>query len=440
MGGLTEGNYSISLSVDNAGGVARYDDVVTISVLSVPIQINIDSESVDVGSLQIGEIATASVTDLSGQGVVSMVTYQLVDASDIYSINETTGVISKDKAANSGSVKLSVQVGSNLGAVVASDLLTVNVGPSPTISLLQLDGSTPLTRVTLSPYTAYTSYPPVLSDMTAASWDIILPPTLDNFKNFFSMGAAGEITIAADANLPEGDYKIGVTPKNAGGISLDFPEVLTIKVENRFAVVFEDLINNHPGEDDSAAPSAVNGWSSHLISGTKDDGSSWKKMKAVAGKWGSMRRWMGGSYVGDSDECVIREIDLSSIDKTKPTTVVFGEVIGYGPAYMNKYDRAFYYGEDITNVSSGSWNDAEWVPFNGLGLEGADWLGANWNAGNGPPQDYTKTINLNSISGDKVYLNWRMRRKDSQTGKQNGQWVINDIRIEQPDVYAAEEE
>ena len=440
MGGLTEGNYSISLSVDNAGGVARYDDVVTISVLSVPIQINIDSESVDVGSLQIGEIATASVTDLSGQGVVSMVTYQLVDASDIYSINETTGVISKDKAANSGSIKLSVQVGSNLGAVVASDLLTVNVGPSPTISLLQLDGSTPLTRVTLSPYTAYTSYPPVLSDMTAASWDIILPPTLDNFKNFFSMGAAGEITIAADANLPEGDYKIGVTPKNAGGISLDFPEVLTIKIENRSAVVFEDLINDHPGEDDSAAPSAVNGWSSHLISGTKDDGSSWKKMKAVAGKWGSMRRWMGGSYVGDSDECVIREIDLSSIDKTKPTTVVFGEVIGYGPAYMNKYDRAFYYGEDITNVSSGSWNDAEWVPFNGLGLEGADWLGANWNAGNGPPQDYTKTINLNSISGDKVYLNWRMRRKDSQTGKQNGQWVINDIRIEQPDVYAAEEE
>ena len=440
MGGLTEGKYSITLSVDNAGGVARYDDVVTISVLSVPIQINIDSESVDVGSLQIGEIATASVTDLSGQGVVSMVTYQLVDASDIYSINETTGVISKDKAANSGSVKLSVQVGSNLGAVVASDLLTVNVGPSPTISLLQLDGSTPLTRVTLSPYTAYTSYPPVLSDMTAASWDIILPPTLDNFKNFFSMGAAGEITIASDANLPEGDYKIGVTPKNAGGISLDFPEVLTIKVENRSAVVFEDLINDHPGEDDSAPPSAVNGWSSHVISGTKDDGSSWKKMKAVAGKWGSMRRWMGGSYVGDSDECVIREIDLSSIDKTKPTTIVFGEVIGYGPAYMNKYDRAFYYGEDITNVSSGTWNDAEWVPLNGLGLEGADWLGTNWNSGNGPPQDYTKSINLNSISGDKVYLNWRMRRKDSQTGKQNGQWVINDIRIEQPDVYAAEEE
>ena len=440
MGGLTEGNYSITLSVDNAGGVARYDDVVTISVLSVPIQINIDSESVDVGSLQIGEIATASVTDLSGQGVVSMVTYQLVDASDIYSINETTGIISKDKAANSGLVKLSVQVGSNLGAVVASDLLTVNVGPSPTISLLQLDGSTPLTRVTLSPYTAYTSYPPVLSDMTAASWDIILPPTLDNFKNFFSMGAAGEITIASDANLPEGDYKIGVTPKNAGGISLDFPEVLTVKVENRSAVVFEDLINDHPGEDDSAPPSAVNGWSSHVISGTKDDGSSWKKMKAVAGKWGSMRRWMGGSYVGDSDECVIREIDLSSIDKTKPTTIVFGEVIGYGPAYMNKYDRAFYYGEDITNVSSGTWNDAEWVPLNGLGLEGADWLGANWNAGNGPPQDYTKSINLNSISGDKVYLNWRMRRKDSQTGKQNGQWVINDIRIEQPDVYAAEEE
>ena len=149
---------------------------------------------------------------------------------------------------------------------------------------------------------------------------------------------------------------------------------------------------------------------------------------------------MGGTYVGDSDECVIREVDLSSIDKTKPTKIVFGEVIGYGSLYTDKYDRAFYYGEDTTNVSVGTWNDSEWVPITGLGLEGADWLGTNWNSGNGPPQDYTKSINLNSISGDKVYLNWRMRRKDSQTGKQNGQWVINDIRIEQPDVYAAEEE
>ena len=151
-----------------------------------------------------------------------MVTYQLIDAPDTYTINEKTGVISKVKAANSGSVKLSVQVGSNLGAVVATDLLTINVGPSPTLRVLQLDGTTALTRVTLSPYTAYTSYPPVLSDMTAASWEIILPAALDNFKNFFSMGSAGEITIAADANLPEGDYKIGLTPTNAGGISLDF--------------------------------------------------------------------------------------------------------------------------------------------------------------------------------------------------------------------------
>ena len=152
----------ISVSVDNAGGVANYTDAVTMKVLPVPIQINIDNASVDVGSLQIGEIATASITDLSGSGVVNMVTYQLIDAPDTYTINEKTGVISKVKAANSGSVKLSVQVGSNLGAVVATDLLTINVGPSPTLSLLQLDGATALTRVTLSPYTAYTSYPCLL--------------------------------------------------------------------------------------------------------------------------------------------------------------------------------------------------------------------------------------------------------------------------------------
>ena len=76
----------ISVSVDNAGGIANYTDAVTMKVLPVPIQINIDNASVDVGSLQIGEIATASITDLSGSGVVNMVTYQLIDAPDTYTI------------------------------------------------------------------------------------------------------------------------------------------------------------------------------------------------------------------------------------------------------------------------------------------------------------------------------------------------------------------
>ena len=436
-GGFSEGDYVVSVFVNNAGGIASYSNAVTMKVLSVPIQISIDKSSVDVGSLQIGEIATVSITDLSGQGVVNSVTYQLVDAPDEYSIDLNTGIISKDKAANSGSVKLTVQVGSNLGAVVSQDILTINVGPSPTLQFLQLDGTSTLTRVTLSPYTAYTSHAPVLSDMTASSWEINLPDALTNFSTFFSMGSSGEVIIAADANLPEGDYKIGVTPTNAGGISLAFPEVLSIKVENRASVVFEDLIN---GPGDSDPPGSVSGWSAFVISGTVGDGSAWKKMAAVAGKWSGMRRWMGGTYVEDSDEVVIREVDLSSIDKTKPTTIVFTEVIGYGPAYMDKYDRGFYFGENKTNISAGTWSDSEWVSITGLGLEGSGWLGANWSSGNGPPQKYTKSINLNTVTGDKVYLNWRMKRKDSATGKQNGQWLVNDVRIEQPDVYTAEEE
>ena len=437
-GGLSEGNYSISVSVDNANGVAKYDDAVTIKVLSVPIQINIDNADVNVGSLEIGEIATASVTDLSGSGVVEMITYQLIDAPDIYTINETTGVISKVKAATSGSVKLTVQVGSNLGAVVAQDLLTVTVGAAPTISFLQQDGSTPLSRVTVSPYTSYTSFAPVLTDMTAASWAIILPAALDNFANSFGMGSSGEITIASDANLPEGDYKIGVIPTNAGGISLEFPEVLSLKVENRSAVVFEDLIN---GPGDNVAPNTVTGWTSYVLSGTENDGAGWKKMGAVAGKWSCMRRWMkGGTTIGDSDESVVREIDLSSIDKTKPTTIVFTEFIGYGAAFTNKYDRAVYVGDDTTSIASGTWSDLDWVAVQGLGLGGTDWLGINWNGGNGPVQGYSKSINLNTIEGDKLYVNWRMKFKEGLTGQQNGQWGVNDIRIEQPDVYTAEEE
>tara|TARA_A100000164_G_scaffold365626_1_gene385411 strand:- start:4692 stop:6341 length:1650 start_codon:yes stop_codon:yes gene_type:complete len=437
LGGLSEGDYIISIKVNNASGVATYNNAVTIRVLPVPIEINIDNSSVDVGSLQIGVIATASITDLSGSNVVDMVRYQLVDAPDTYEIDSLTGVISKVKASGSGTVKLSVQVGSNVGAVISRDILTVNIGASPTLKYMQLDGSSDLTRVTLSPYTAYTSFAPVLSDMTAVSWDITLPEELSNFSSFITLGSSGELTILADANLPDGDYKIGVAPMNAGGISLEFSEILTIRVQSRSSVVFEDLINS---TSDGVSPNTETGWYHFILAGTINN-SSWLKMGSVgAGQFSGMRRWMNNSYNGETDELVVREVDLTSIDKTKPTTIVFSEVIGYGNAYLNKYDRAFYFGEDTTNISESTWNDSEWTAMPGLDLAGTDWLSTNWNAGSGPAQDYTKDLNLTTISGDKVYLSWRLKRKDDQTGQQNGQWVVNDIRIEQPDVFTAEEE
>ena len=437
LGGLSEGDYIISIKVNNAGGVATYNNAVTMRVLPVPIEINIDNSSVDVGSLQIGVIATASITDLSGSNVVDEVRYQLVDAPDTYEIDSLTGVISKVKASGSGTVKLSVQVGSNVGAVVSRDILTVNIGASPTLKYLQLDGSSDLTRVTLSPYTAYTSFAPVLSDMTAVSWDISLPDELSNFSSFITLGSSGELTILADANLPDGDYKIGVIPMNAGGISLEFSEILTVRVQSRSSVVFEDLINS---ASDGVSPNTETGWYHFILAGTKNN-SSWLKMGSVgAGQFSGMRRWMNNSYNGETDELVVREVDLTSIDKTKPTTIVFSEVIGYGNAYLNKYDRAFYFGEDTTNISASTWNDTEWTAIPGLDLAGTDWLSTNWNAGNGPAQDYTKDLNLTTVSGDKVYLTWRLKRKDDQTGQQNGQWVVNDVRIEQPDVFTAEEE
>ena len=437
LGGLSEGDYIISIKVNNAGGVATYNNAVTMRVLPVPIEINIDNSSVDVGSLQIGVIATASITDLSGSNVVDMVRYQLVDAPDTYEIDSLSGVISKVKASGSGTVKLSVQVGSNVGAVISRDILTVNIGASPTLKYMQLDGSSDLTRVTLSPYTAYTSFAPVLSDMTAVSWDISLPDELSNFSSFITLGSSGELTILADANLPDGDYKIGVAPMNAGGISLEFSEILTIRVQSRSSVVFEDLINS---ASDGVSPNTETGWYHFILAGTINN-SSWLKMGSVgAGQFSGMRRWMNNSYNGETDELVVREVDLTSIDKTKPTTIVFSEVIGYGNAYLNKYDRAFYFGEDTTNISESTWNESEWTAMPGLDLAGTDWLSTNWNAGSGPAQDYTKDLNLTTISGDKVYLSWRLKRKDDQTGQQNGQWVVNDIRIEQPDVFTAEEE
>ncbi|PHN06560.1 hypothetical protein [Flavilitoribacter nigricans] len=427
-GGLAPGDYIASVVVQYPKGIAQYDDIFTLNVKAVPLDIAIDQESVEAGSLEQGVIATVSYVDNSG-GEITEVTYELINAPDIYTIDANTGAISKTGAAAEGAQPLSVAVTTNLGVVKALNLLTVNVGPAPTLSYFQQDGLTPLTKVTLSPWTAYTTATPQLRGMNAVEWELILPEALTPFADYLSI-TEGAISVAADANLPEGDHLIGAIATNAGGVGREFPELLTLSVVFQWTPYFDDQLNSE--ENDVLPEEAFPGvWAGYDLSGEAASG-GWKKIANVGGgNFSGMRRFNPGTL----DACLVRTVDITGV---KALRFSFAELIGYGGAFTNRYARELYYGDDVSSLEASAFVEAEWQTL--LAPDGP-WQGINWNQGNGPVNEYEHIpVDLSTISGNTLYLNWRLFSKDVAAGNQNGQLIIDAVSAEIADVFGAIEE
>lgn len=426
---LTAGDFVITVGIQTVKGLAIYDDIVTMTIDGVPVVASADQDTVDVGSLQLGPIATVSFTDTSGSGLITDVAYELVGAPTVYSIDGMTGDISKNESADQGIVPLTVKVTTNLGIITVPDILVVRVGPSPTIQYFQQNGSTPLTKVTLSSWTAYTTTAPQVDGMTPTSWEIILPMELDPFAGSFMMLANGEVDLMGEAGLPEGDHLVGVRATNAGGISKDFPDVFTLSVDFRWEPFFEDSINSADANvpPQTAYPGV---WAGYDISGASNRG-GWQKVAGVGGgNFSGMRRW----DPGDLDACLTRIVDITGV---KAMRVNFGEVTGYGPAFTNRYAREFSYGESVANLAMATYDPMEW---NSIMDDGGPWLGINWNMGTGPVNDYNgMEIDLTKISGTTMYLMWRLYSKDPAAGNQNGQFIIDYVTAERASIFPAEE-
>lgn len=427
---LSVGDYVVTVALQAPNGIALYDDVYTMNVRDVPGELTVDNSIVDVGSLELGSIATVSYIDNSGSGLITDISYELVSPPAHYEMDAVTGEITKKGAANQGTEILSVIGRTNLGTLTAIDLVIINVGASPTIQYFQQDGSTPLTKVTVSSWSAYTTSTPTLNDMTAASWEMMLPASLAGFENVITIQSDGEIDIAADSNLPEGDHLIGVLAINGGGVSKDFPDLFTLTVEFRWATLFDDQIDS-PDENINPEEAYPGIWAGYDVEGSSDK-EGWKKVAGVGGGgFTGMRRWDPGTL----DACLTRVIDISTV---KALRVSFGEIIGYGAVFTDRYAREFYYGESTTNLEAATFDGSEW---NTLLAEDGPWLGTNWNMGNGPENFYENIpIDLSNISGNTLYLNWRLYSKDVAAGNQNGQFIITQVQTEQADIFDAEEE
>jgi hypothetical protein len=394
-------------------------------------------------------MATISYTDTSGSDEITSATYKLIDPPVGFEINSSTGAISKVKGAASGPNSLSVEITTNVGVVIAPNVLTVNVGESPTIEMLQQDESTSLTKTVLSPNTAYTTSSPEVTGMDPTNWEVVLPTSLLNsdfelgeiidFSSSFSVEEpSGKVSIAADAGLPLGTHTLGLKATNASDDEFEFKDVLTIEVEDRWeTVVYE------PSDFDALTGVTLH----HLDSPTSflgtTDNHGMAKMPVV--KWQSINGAGNSNRIDAAMELKI-PIQDPSIRKAR---ISFYEASGYNNFYVTRHERKVYsyQAADTTPpvADPSTWNllidndDSMWSTI-------SQWpaLKAARDVTMTAP-DITlfnkmegKTV---SVSSDTQNLYFFLRfTKVSDEFPTQGQWLIADFMVEASLAFPAEEQ
>jgi hypothetical protein len=446
---ISAGTFSIDVGVVNTNGMAVYENAFELIILDVPLEVIIDNNEVEAGIFEQGVMATISYTDTSGSDEITSATYKLIDPPVGFEINSSTGAISKVKGAASGPNSLSVEITTNIGVVMAPNVLTVNVGESPTIEMLQQDESTSLTKTVLSPNTAYTTSSPEVTGMDPTKWEVVLPTSLLNsdlelgeiidFSSSFSVEEpSGKVSIAADAGLPLGTHTLGLKATNASDDEFEFKDVLTIEVEDRWeTVVYE------PSDFDALTGVTLH----HLDSPTSflgtTDNHGMAKMPVV--KWQSINGAGNSNRIDAAMELKI-PIQDPSIRKAR---ISFYEASGYNNFYVTRHERKVYsyQAADTTPpvADPSTWNllidndDSMWSTI------------AQWPALKAA-RDVTKTApditlfnkmegKTVSVSSDTQNLYFFLRFiKVSDEFPTQGQWLIADFMVEASLAFPAEEQ
>ena len=446
---ISTGTFSVDVGLVNTNGMAVYENAFELFILDVPLEVVIDKNEVEAGIFEQGVMATISYTDTSGSDEITSATYKLIDPPVGFEINSSTGAISKVKGAASGPNSLSVEITTNVGVVMAPNVLTVNVGESPTIEMLQQDESTSLTKTVLSPNTAYTTSSPEVTGMDPTNWEVVLPTSLLNsdfelgeiidFSSSFSVEEpSGKVSIAADAGLPLGTHTLGLKATNASDDEFEFKDVLTIEVEDRWeTVVYE------PSDFDALTGVTLH----HLDSPTSflgtTDNHGMAKMPVV--KWQSINGAGNSNRIDAAMELKI-PIQDPSIRKAR---ISFYEASGYNNFYVTRHERKVYsyQAADTTPpvADPSTWNllidndDSMWSTI-------AQWpaLKAARDVTMTAP-DITlfnkmegKTV---SVSSDTQNLYFFLRfTKVSDEFPTQGQWLIADFMVEASLAFPAEEQ
>lgn len=436
-GELSSGDYNVKVGVNHVNGLAVYDNAYVLTVLDVPVEGTIDNPVVDAGIFQAGVVATVSYTDTSGSGLITSVEYKLVDATTGFSIDKNSGEISKSDVAASGPNNITVKITTNLGAIIEENICVINVGEAPTLDYVQADGTTLLTNVVMSPWTAYTSAAPNLVGMIATNYDIILPAEL--VEGTIVANADGTIAVLADQNFAEGRYSLGVVVTNAGGNEVTFEDVFSITVETRWEVdapVFFEDFNNAVDP-----PEVLNDYNAALTSymlnsGIFDFKAAYTSSKGVyTAKLGEGK--VGGNFESPSDGTIVLELAMQA--DWRKMRVSFNEGFGYSDNRIGWYERTLQSSHDITDLISGTYDDSNWTTM--MSDTDTDWSGTSVWKGLSSDNDLNKVgfkdVELTQGSA-AVYLNWRVQKTGTATG--GAAFLVDDIRVEVSLAFEAEEQ
>ncbi len=429
---IKPGTYKATVVVSNPTGQAVVDSAFQLTILNVPVKITVDHSEVNVNALQEGVIATVGYQDLSPDQSITSVAYQLAQAVTGYSIDAATGAITKTTAAATDTtVKLSVVVATNLGSATFNNVVTVHVGAPPTLQFVQQDGSTPLNKVTLSPWTGYTTHAPVLTGMeSSGGWELMLPDTINAAA--FTVGADGSVTVLPNMSLPLGDFTVGVKVTNGSGISFEFPDQFTIHVETRWdsnPVFTEDFAN----ATDVAVP--VHDYNASFFSWGQNGSALTFQAVDVTSKNAKGARVFKGKETDKKETVMVLALPMD------PTwhnmRVSFSELFGYADNALDKWSRTLSFGYDTTDVSAGTYDPANWHAV--MPATDSDWPSSSgWKTGTFtdiPAQDFGGIDNTQST----IFINWWYA--DLLTNDTKGaQFLINNIKVEVSKAFAAEEQ
>ena len=439
---ISAGTFSIDVGVVNTNGMAVYENAFELIILDVPLDVVIDKNEVEAGIFERGVMATISYTDTSGSDEITSVTYALIEPPAGFEINSSSGTISKVSGAVSGPNSLSVEVTTNIGVVIVENILTVNVGESPTIEMFQQDGSTLLTKTVLSPNTPYTTSSPEVTGMNPTNWEIVLPTSLVNndselgavidFSSSFSVEEpSGKVSIAADEGLPLGTHILGLKATNASDDEFEFKDLLAIEIEERWETtpVYEDDFSVQGTQLEIHKMGSNNNLVSLRASHPKCDNGPVMRFGVFSPP---------ASYNDGAAEFKI-PVQGTSIKKLR---ISFYEIFGYNDWWVNRYKRtvsSYQSTDDTSSLDTTNWSllEANFSSNYRFGDIFAPWSIDKYNLVSTETSTVSTSTKNVSFFIRLQYVGDTLDPVGSATG---GQWLLRNLKVEASKAFVAEEQ
>jgi hypothetical protein len=396
-GALLPGKLSIDVYVSGVLGVAVVKDAYVINIKDVPIEVTANPAEIDVNALYVGDISQLSYTTT---GDITSVTYKLFGPHTGFGISPE-GVVKKTTMLPSGTYKLSIMVTTNLGAKVFQDLITVNVGEAPTIKYMKHDGSGKLTKVTLTPYSPYSTLPPVVEGMTPDSWTLKLPATAPaELVDAMTIADDGVISVAGGKGIPAGDYVIGVIATESE-IPVPFDSVFTLSVAESWTSI--EYINETHLDP-------ANGYATY----GKDPASNAQFGYDAGQKL--VKGYHGNDQIFNS--WIILKVDYPSDVNGGDLLISFKERNGWGPAQEICY-------QEFVRTLSYSYDGNTWTPL--MDANDEDW--PTEGAGNSFHDIQNQDMGSYDLNNTTIYFKWHYDNSASATHTKSV-WMLDNFKFD----------